>query len=150
MLGVCGAECKGCGYGESVGCKGCLESNCCPAGKECFVAKYIKTGGMENYETFKKKLIEECNKLNIPGMPEIKDLNPLNGAFVNLEYPLFNGATVKFLDDREIYLGMQVESEFNDGSVLKCFGIVANMNFIIVSEYGANGADPELIMYKKL
>ena len=48
-----------------------------------------------------------------------------------------------------IYLGNQVESEFNNGEIIRCFGILANMSFILVSEYGANGDNPELIIYKK-
>lgn len=73
----------------------------------------------------------------------------LNGTFVNLNYPLPNGQYVQFLDDNDIYLGNQVESEFNDGSIIRCFGIFANMDFILVSEYGPNGDNPEIIMYKK-
>ena len=48
-----------------------------------------------------------------------------------------------------IIVGIQVECEFNDGKLIRCFGLVANMNFLLVSEYGANGANPELILYKK-
>ena len=82
-------------------------------------------------------------------MPKISDLNPLNGSFVNLEYLLPNGKKVKFLDDNDIYLGNQVQNEFNDGEIIRCFGILANMDFILVSEYGPNGDNPELIIYKK-
>jgi len=82
-------------------------------------------------------------------MPKIDDLNPLNGAFVNLKYPMPNGKYIQFLENNDIYLENQVECEFNDGEIIRCFGIVANMNFILVSEYGANGDNPELILYKK-
>jgi hypothetical protein len=149
MESICGADCNNCGYGKANNCKGCKETNGCPFGKQCFIAKYILTGGKENYELFKNQLISEINELNIPGMPKIEDLNALNGAFVNLNYPLPNGKEIQFLEDDEIYLGNQVESEFNDGEIIKCFGIVANMNFILVSEYGENGADPEIVIYKK-
>ncbi len=149
MSSLCGAECNGCQYGINNNCKGCSETSGCPFGKQCFIAKYILTGGKENYEEFKNQLIEEINELQIPGMPKINELFALNGSFVNLEYPLQNGQKVKLLDDTEMYLGNQVESEFNDGELIKCFGIVANMNLILVSEYGPNGADPELIIYKK-
>ncbi len=37
-------------------------------------------------------------------MPELKSLNALVGEFVNLEYPLSNGARVKFLYDSKTYL----------------------------------------------
>ena len=149
MEGICGANCNNCEYGEKNNCKGCKATNGCPFGKQCFIAKYILTGGRENYEAFKDQLIKEINELNIPGMPKIEELNALNGTFVNLKYPLPNGQEVQFLDDNEIYLGNQVESEFNDGKIIRCYGVIANMNFILISEYGANGANPEIIMYKK-
>ena len=149
MESLCGADCSNCGYGKSNNCKGCKNTNGCPFGKQCFVAKYILTGGKENYELFKQELVNEINSLDVPGMPKITDLNPLNGCFVNLCYPTPNGSTVKLLDDNEIYLGNQVESEFNDGEIIRCFGIIANMDFILISEYGANGDNPEIIMYKK-
>ena len=82
-------------------------------------------------------------------MPKITELTPLNGSFVNLSYPLPNGKDIQFLENDEVYLGTQVESEFNDGDIIRCFGILANMNFILISEYGPNGDSPELIMYKK-
>lgn len=149
MESICGADCSNWGYGKNNNCKGCRITKGCPFGKQCFVAKYILTGGKENYENLKKQLIDEINELNILGMPKIKDLNPLNGTFVNLSYHMPNGEFVRLLDDNEIYLGNQVECEFNDDSIIRCFGIVANMNFILISEYGPNGDNPELIMYKK-
>ena len=149
MESICGAYCSNCGYGKNNNCNGCIVTKGCPFGKQCFVAKYILTGGKENYENFKKQLMDEINELNIPGMPKIKELNPLNGTFVNLSYPMPNGECVRLLDDNEIYLGNQVECEFNDGEIIRCFGILANMNFILISEYGPNGDNPELIMYKK-
>jgi hypothetical protein len=149
MESICGATCDGCKYGENNNCKGCMATQGCPFGKQCFVAKYILTGGKENFDIFKNQLIEEINDLKILGMPKINDLNPLNGSFVNLSYPIPNGDYVKLLDDNEIYLGNQVECEFNDGEIIRCFGILANMDFILISEYGPNGDNPELILYKK-
>lgn len=122
----------------------------CPFGKSCFISDYIKTGGRENYIAHKKVLVEEFNSLNIAGMPKITDLFPLNGAFVNLEYPLPNGEKVKLLDDRDIYLGNQVECEFNEGDFATCFGLVAGRDFLVVAQYGVNGANPELLVYKQL
>lgn len=146
---ICGADCDNCGYGKNSGCKGCVESQGCPFGKKCFIAQYINTGGSDSYNLFKENLIEEFNSLNIPGMPKINELFPLNGSFVNLAYPMPSGNTVKLLDDKEIYLGNQVECEFNDGELIKCYGLVAGMDFLLVSEYGANCTDPEIIVYKK-
>lgn len=149
MKSICGADCDNCGYGKNNDCKGCKETKGCPFGKECFVAKYILNGWEENFKSFKKQLVDEINSLSVLGMPKIKDLNPLNGSFVNLKYELPNGKIVQFLDNNEIYLGNQVECEFNDGEIIRCFGVVANMNFILISEYGPNGDNPELIIYKK-
>lgn len=79
-------------------------------------------------------------------MPKVEKLNALVGAYVNLEYPLPNGAKVKLLDDNATYLGNQLESEFGGG---RCFGVLANMDFILVSTYEAEGKNPELVLYKK-
>lgn len=103
---------------------------------------------MKRYNEFKKQLMDEFNALNIEGMPEITELYALNGAYVNLAYPFPNGSEYKLLDDKEIYLGTQVECEFNDGSLVKYFGLVAGMDFLLVSEYGANCTDVQLVVYK--
>ena len=79
-------------------------------------------------------------------MPEVKTLNALVGSYVNLAYPLPSGESVRFLDDRKTYLGNQLESE-TDGD--RCFGVLANEDFILVCTYGAEGADPSLVLYKK-
>lgn len=146
---MCGADCENCGYGKNNGCAGCVQSKGCPFGKKCFIAKYIGMGGEESFNLFKAQLAEEFNELNIPGMPKINDLFPLNGAFVNLAYPMPSGKAVKLLDDNDIYLGTQVECEFNDGEIIRCYGLVAGMDFLLVSEYGANCTDPEVIVFKK-
>ena len=104
----------------------------------------LSDGGQ--FETFKKQLIEEINGLHIEGMPKLEKLNALVGQFVNLEYRLPNGRNVKFLDDQTTYLGNQLESEFGGG---RCFGVLANMDFILICTYGEGGEDPELILYKK-
>ena len=104
----------------------------------------LSDGGQ--FEAFKKQLIEEINALNIEGMPKLQALNALVGQFVNLEYRLPNGSKVKFLDDQTTYLGNQLESEIAEGL---CFGVLANMDFILVSTYEKDGKNPELILYKK-
>ena len=141
---ICGAECSKCGMSES--CKGCVETNGCPFGKQCFIAQYINIDGKEKFVNFKGKLIEELNQLNIPGMPEIEELYALVGSFVNLEYTIPSGETVKLLDDNCIYLGNQLECKFANE---RCYGVIAGMDFLLVCEYGENGANPELVMYKR-
>jgi len=100
----------------------------------------------ETFEAFKKQLINEINALHIDGMPKVEKLNALVGGYINMEYPLPNGSKVKFLDDGATYLGNQLESELENG---RCFGIAANADFILVCAYGANGENPELLVYKK-
>lgn len=148
MEAVCGANCEECELLKNKKCEGCKNTNGCPFGKKCWIAKYIEVGGKENFSIFKKQIIEEFNLLNIEGMPKIKELYPLHGSFVNLEYPLPNGIKAKFLNDNEAYLGNQVECEFNDEKK-QCFGLIANTNFLLVCEYEANGNNPEIIIYKR-
>ena len=149
MESICGATCDGCPKLLSNKCKGCKASNGCPFGKKCFIAKYIELGGKESFNKLKEELINEIKSLNIEGMSKVEDLYPLNCDFVNLEYTLPNGKKVKYLNDDENYLGNQIECIFNDNEIKKCFGIVANMNFLLVCEYEEDGANPELLIYKK-
>ena len=104
----------------------------------------LSDGGQ--FEAFKQKLIAEINELHVEGMPKLETLNALVGSYVNLAYPLPSGFSVKFLDDNTTYLGNQLESEFGGE---RCFGVLANMDFILICTYGENGADPELVLYKK-
>lgn len=98
------------------------------------------------FEELKKELILEINNLNIKDMPELTNLSALVGNYVNLEYTLPNGTKAKFLDDNVTYLGNQLESLTTKN---KCFGILANVEFILICTYEENGENPELIMYKK-
>lgn len=143
---ICGANCGECPSAKV--CIGCVETNGCPFGNQCFVAKYILTGGMENYQIFKQGIIDEINSLNIEGMEKVNELYPLVGNFVNLEYPLPNGGAVKLLSDNEIYLGNQVKNIFDD-SGKSCFGVIARESFILISAYGENCTDPEIVLYKR-
>lgn len=104
----------------------------------------LSDGGQ--FEQFKSQLIEEINALHIEGMPKVETLNALVGSFVNLTYRLPNGAQVQFLDDNTTYLGTQLESEFG---TQRCFGVLANMDFILICTYEAQGENPELVLYKK-
>ena len=108
--------------------------------------RYEELSDNGQFEMFKKQLIKEINELHIEGMPKVEKLNALVGSYVNLAYPLPSGACVKFLNDQTTYLGNQLESKFGGD---RCFGILANMDFIMVCTYGEEGADPELLIYKK-
>lgn len=112
-----------------------------------FWKQYVNIGGKEAFEKFKETIMDEFNTLlHIEGLPKVENLNVLPGSFVNLEYRLPNGEYVKFLDDKATYLGNQLECEFGGD---RCFGIVANMDFLLVCTYEENGENPELVIYKK-
>ena len=108
--------------------------------------QYKHLAGAEKFEEFKRQLMDEINALQIEGMPKVEKLNALVGGYINLEYRLPNGSCVKFLDDGATYLGNQLACEFGGE---RCFGVAANMDFLLVCTYGKDGADPELVVYKK-
>lgn len=143
-ISVCGTDCGKCIFGGM--CKGCRETHSCPFGRECFIARYIALGGKEGYRQFVQQLIGEINALQIPGMPQVKSLYPMAGRLINPEIPLPNGETVKLLDDRGIYLGTQLESDF-DGE--RYFVIAAGMDFLLVYTCGERQNDAELTVFKK-
>lgn len=108
--------------------------------------RYDELSDNGQFEEFKRQLIREINDLHIEGMPKVEKLNALVGKYVNLEYALPNGEKVKFLDDRKTYLGNQLESEFGGE---RCFGVLADMDFIMICTYEDQGTNPELLLYKK-
>ena len=91
----------------------------------------------------KQQLIDEVNALGISDMPKIDNLFVLQGSMINMEYDV-NGNSVRFLDDQAIYWGNQVEK--GDG---RCYGIACDEHHIFVSEYGKDGADAEVVLYKR-
>lgn len=98
------------------------------------------------FESLKKQLIKEINDLHIEGLPEVNKLNALVGGYVNLEYMLPSGESVKFLNDQKTYLGNQLESKI---CADRCFGVLADEHFILICTYEAEGKNPELVLYKK-
>jgi DNA-binding XRE family transcriptional regulator len=108
--------------------------------------RYEQLSDNGQFEAFKQQLIDEINDLHIEGMPRVESLNALVGRFVNLAYPLPSGESVKLLNDGTTYLGTQLEPAFGGE---RCFGVLANMDFILISTYEAEGKNPELVLYKK-
>lgn len=108
--------------------------------------RYEELSDNGQFEAFKEQLIKEINDLHIEGLPKVEKLNALVGSYVNLGYLLPNGKNVKFLNDETTYLGNQLESEFGGD---RYFGVLANMDFIMISTYGPEGEAPELVLYKK-
>ena len=142
MESICGIDCTKCELNST--CNGCLETNGQPFRAECIVASYCKKGTAALSE-LKEKLITTCKLLNIPDMEQLTELHALKGSFANIEYVLPNGQTVKFWDDNRIYLGNQLHKKNSD----RCYGIVADENYLMVSEYGNYGSDAEIIVFKQ-
>ena len=93
----------------------------------------------------KQQLIDEINTLGINDLPKIDDLFILQGSFVNMEYPI-NGNNVKLLDNKRVYWGTQIEKSNTPG---RCFGIACDEKYILISEYGKDGVDAEIVLFKK-
>lgn len=108
--------------------------------------RYEELSDKGQFEEFKQQLIKEINELHIEGLPKVEKLNALVGKYVNLEYILPNGQRVKFLEEQKTYLGNQLESEFGGE---RRFGVIANMDFLLVCTYEKDGLNPEVVLYKK-
>ena len=93
----------------------------------------------------KKQLIDEFNALGIADMDEVTELNALHGAFINLEYILPGGDTVRFWDNDRIYLGNQLPKKGSS----RYYGLTADEHYLLVCEYGENGSDPRIVIFKK-
>ena len=144
MINYCGADCENCQTKDK--CKGCMETCGSPFGGRCVAAEYIKANGVEAYKDFKKKLMDEINAvLEEEGIPTTEKLFELVGHFVNLEYKLPGGKKVKFLNDKNIYLGTQIE--IADAEVR--YGVIADTTFILICSYKPDGSEPEVVFFKK-
>ena len=98
---ICGADCAGCPFRD--GCGGCRETGGRPFGRECLLAACCAGQGRDACGQcggtcrLKSQLAAEFNALSVRDMPEVTDLNPLPGSFINLPYTLPNGQMVKLL-----------------------------------------------------
>lgn len=90
----------------------------------------------------KKILIKEVNALGIPEL-NIDNLYVLQGSFINQPYNI-NGNEVKLLDDNATYWGNQIQK--SDG---QCYGVACDERYILVSEYGKDGSDPRIVVFKR-
>jgi len=147
---ICGADCAGCPSRD--GCGGCRETGGRPFDRECPLAACCAGQGRDACGQcggtcrLKSQLAAEFNALGLKDMPEVTDLNPLPGSFINLPYTLPNGQVVKLLEDGKIYLGNQLESLSGSS---RCFGLAADEAYLLVCAYGQGGSDPEIIAYQK-
>lgn len=146
---ICSADCAQCP--SKAGCGGCGETAGRPFGRTCPLAACCREKGQDSCGHcggvcgLREALIAEFNALGIPGLPPVTDLNALPGAYINLAYTLPNGQSVKLLKDGGIYLGNQLEMPEGE----RCFGLAADEDVLLVCSYGAGGAGPEIILYKK-
>lgn len=147
---ICGLDCTGCSFKEN--CGGCVATGGRPFGGDCIVAKCCgnrkddRCGDFsKNVCMLKQRLIAEFNALGIEDMPRVTDLYALVGGFVNLQYTLPGGQTVKFWDDKQIYLGNQLEKTGTD----RCYGLTADENYLLVCEYGKNGTDAQVVVFQR-
>ena len=77
-------------------------------------------------------LVAQCCKKGETVLNELKEKLP-------------NGQIVKFWDDNRIYLGNQLHKEGSH----RCYGILADENHLMVSEYSGYGTDAEIIVFKR-
>lgn len=144
---VCGLDCAECELRDS--CEGCGV-----LGKNCMIATCCRSKGQERCEDFfkpdgkcglKEQLLSEIRALGIADMEDVTTLYALKGSFVNLEYMLPGGQKAKFWEDDKIYLGNQVGKKGSD----RCYGITADETYLLICEYGENGSDPEIVVFKR-
>ena len=129
---------------QKAACGGCRATGGHPFGGVCVAAACVEQGGLEELDRWKRATMAELNALNLPDL-HLDDLHLLNGFYVNLEYRLPNGQAVKLLEDNKVYLGNQIERPGQD----RCYGVVADEDYLLVCEYGCNGADPKIVCYKR-
>lgn len=139
---MCGIDCTKCNLKSS--CNGCAKTNGKPFGAQCMVAYCLKDGENALCD-FKKNLIAAFNALCIQDMEEVTELHALKGSFINIEYTLPNGQAVTFWEDNRIYLGNQLHKTNSD----RCYGIIADEHYLMVSEYSGYGSDAEIIVFKR-
>ena len=151
MKTICGLDCSECG-GMEQGCGGCTQTQGRPFGGSCMLAVCCDEKGCENcgrsFEApcrLKEELIAEFNALGIEDMEEVKSLNALSGAYINLAYKLPGGQEIRFWDDSRVYLGNQLCKKGSD----RCYGLTADENYLLVCEYGEGGSDAEIVVYKR-
>lgn len=143
MNTICGIDCANC---EELGgaCKGCAETGGQPFGAPCIAAAHCKEGA-DAFRAWKQRLIDAFNAQGIEDMEPVTDLHALKGSIVNLAYPLPGGQTVRFWDDNAIIMGNQAHKKGSD----RCYGLAANETYLMISEYGCNGANPEVVVFKR-
>ena len=150
MTGICGIQCDQCDWKNA--CAGCVPTGGKPFGGECVLAECCKTRGADGCSAcgdapcgLKGALIREFNALGIPGMEPIRELYALRGATVNVEYVLPGGQKARVWDNDRVYLGNQVAKAGTD----RYYGLTGDERHLLVCEYGSDGSDPEIVVFKR-
>lgn len=84
MLSICGLDCCS-ECNKKNDCGGCVKTDGHPFGGTCVAAECSRREGLKGLKKMKELLIEEFNALGIQSL-QVKDLNLLNGFFVNLQF----------------------------------------------------------------
>lgn len=146
MKTLCGIDCNTCGYKEN--CSGCAATKGSPFGGTCIIANCCGEQGCETCADkcrLRRQIIHEVNALGIADMEPLTEIFALIGQLVNLEHTLPSGQTIRFWQDNHLYLGAQRRKLGTD----RYYGITADERFLLVCEYGENGTDAEIVVYKK-
>jgi hypothetical protein len=94
----------------------------------------------------KEALIRAFNELKVPDMEPVSQLYELKGSFINLEYTLPSGQTVKLWNDEKTYYGAELCKRGSD----RCYGLAAGDGYLLVCEYGEKGSDAEIVAFQRL
>lgn len=85
-------------------------------------------------------ILSRLHSLGIPELLEIKTLNKLDGAYINLLCELPNGEFGKILNNAYTYYAAQIDKKQDD----RCYGIASDGKQLAVYEYGYGGKDAKL------
>lgn len=144
MYELCGNSCCESCELKDIACPGCGETNGHPCGGTCAAAECIQARGLGAMYTQEMAIAKEVNELQIEGL-SVGGLNLLLGGYINLEYLLPSGSRVKLLDDKRVYWADQIPRQDCDGY----YGVVADDKLLLVSAYGCEETEPEILVYKK-
>lgn len=131
MESRCSYDCTKCNLNGN-----CVLYECCKGQKGDF---------KDNIDNYKRQAMKEFNGLHIEGMPRVTELYALTSSSMNIEYGVPSGDRIKFLKVNNVYLGCELPKMGTD----RIFGIICDNDYLLVSEYGMDRDDAEIIIYKK-
>ena len=148
MSTICGINCSECELKTT--CGGCEATGGHPFGGSCVVAECCHGRDQQSCGectdcSLRRQIISEFNALGIADMGEVQSLNLLLGSFINSEYLLPSGVTVKLWEDGSVYFANMLPKQGSE----QCYGIAADVDHLAVTEFGENGSDPKLVLFKR-